>query len=113
MLPIPDILGGGFWDAVTFAQNHPGESAPLTQGGTTLSQYKQENLIGESLTGTRPGSNPGLANQGYGKPASPNVLTQASGLYARQTVARNVTTIKQSQDYLKNLASRLLPRPSF
>ena len=104
MLPIDANLANGFWDAVKFAQENPTAAAPLTVGGETLEQYKRENLVGESLTGTRPGSNPGLINQGYGKPASTAPLQQASDLYARESVGRGVTTVVQAQDKLKQIA---------
>jgi hypothetical protein len=104
MLPIDTSLANGFWDAVKYAQDNPTAAAPLAVGGETLEQYRRENLLGESLTGTRPGSNPGLVNQGYGKPASTTPLQNASDLYARESVGRGVTTVVQAQDKLKQIA---------
>lgn len=104
MLPLPSGQLSAFWNAIQFAQDHPGATKPLTVGGETLAQYKQENLLGESITGSRPGENPGLATTGYGKKVGPGNLNMAALVQDRQQVARDVTTVKQAQDQLKQLA---------
>jgi len=104
MLPIGDNDVEKFWNAVSYAQGHPAAAQPLKVGGETLQQYQQENVLGESLVGARPGENPGLVSQGYGKPASTENLDTTAALRARQGVAQGVTTVRAAQDALKKVA---------
>jgi len=104
MLPISDSVLSKFWDAVSYAQEHPGAIEPLTVGGETLQDYQKKNALGESLTGTRPGENPGLQSSGLYKGPTSDQQDLTKQMRARQGVVLSVKTIQQAQDELKKVA---------
>lgn len=115
MFPIDQTLVAGLWNALAFANSHPEATKPLTEGGTSLQQYQQENKLGESITSLHPLESLGQMASDQGA-AAKQLRQEGMALADREQVARGVTTVQKAQDALKSVAPQFfsdLPSTGF